>query len=333
MKVSVILPVYNAEATIKRAVISILLQTLKEFELIVINDGSTDHTPHIINELALTDQRIKHYNLRHGGIARALNFGIKMSSGKYIARMDADDVSYPNRLQLQFDYLEHHTEAGLVSGLVQHVGDASENEGYLKHVEWINGIIKPGQIVLKRFMESPFAHPSVFFRRCLVNKFGGYSEENVPEDYELWLRWIGHGVSMHKINEVLLDWHDTPKRLSRTDVHYSNENFYKVKARYLVSFLRQRFHKIPDIYIWGAGRIVNNRVKPLLSLGITISKYIDVKERTPNSKFLFFSKIPAPQTGKLFILSYVSDRKGKVAVYDFLCKRGYKEGRDFLMMA
>ncbi|UII30950.1 glycosyltransferase [Fulvivirga ulvae] len=333
MKVSVILPVFNSAATIKRAIDSILAQTFKDFELIVVNDGSTDNTQSIVTELAIADNRIKCYHLTHGGIARALNFGIKMCNSKYIARMDADDTSYPDRLQLQFDYLEKHPEAGLVSGLVKYIGDASKNKGYLKYVEWINGVTEPQQIALKRFIESPFAHPSVFFRRKLIHKFGGYSEANVPEDYELWLRWLHHDVSMHKIDKVLLNWYDSSGRLSRTTGNYSSENFYKVKAYYLANFLVQKLTYTPAIYIWGAGRTVNNRVKPLLSFGLEVSKFIDVKARK-DSKFIHFSEIPSrPDPGKLIILSFISDRKGKIEVHEFLSRRGYQEGRDFLMMA
>ncbi|MBL6448921.1 glycosyltransferase [Fulvivirga sp. 29W222] len=333
MKVSVILPVHNAAETIKRAVRSILNQTFAEFELLIINDGSTDNTSNMVNQLASTDNRIKYYTLSHRGIARSLNFGIKMSSGNYIARMDADDASYPRRIQQQFDYLEKHAEVGLVSSLVKHIGDADKNKGYAKYVEWINKLTKSEQIASKRFMESPFAHPSVFFRKQLVNKYGGYSEADIPEDYELWLRWLHHGVTMHKINEVLLDWYDTPERLSRTDLNYSNERFYKVKALYLLRYLKQQFLKTPAIYIWGAGRVVNNRTKPLLALGLNISKFIDVKVRK-DSKFLHYSQVPSqPSPGAFIILCYISDRKGKVEVYNFLHNKGYEEGRDFLMMA
>lgn len=332
MKVSVVLPVFNAEATINRAISSILEQTFKAFELIVVDDGSTDNTRNVVKHLETEDSRIKCYHLTHGGIARALNFGIKMSSGKYIARMDADDISYPERLELQFDYLEKHPDVGLVSSLVKHTGDASKYEGYLKHVEWINSIVKPEQILSKRFMDSPFAHPSTCFRRHLISKYGGYAEGDVPEDYELWLRWFHHGIAMHKLDKVLLDWHDSPGRLSRTDANYSNENFYKIKARYLACYLKQKFAKVPGLYVWGAGRVVNNRVKPLLDLGLAISGFIDVKDRKDN-KFIHFSQISAqPKPGRLMILCFVSDRQGKVEIYNFLTQKGYEEGRDFLMM-
>lgn len=333
MKISVILPVFNAVHTIERAVRSILNQTFTEFELIIVNDGSTDGTTDIIKRLQLSDSRIKLYHLKHGGIARALNFAIKMSSGRYIARMDADDISLPERLQLQYEYLQKHPQVGLVSCLVNYKGNANENEGYAQHVTWTNTITSHEQVLLKRFQESPFAHPSVCFKKLLVNQFGGYAEGNLPEDYELWLRWLHHGVAMQKVNQHLIDWHDLPHRLSRTHRHYNSENFYRIKAKYLKHYLEKTFNQtLPDLWIWGAGRVINNRVKPLISMGLSISKYIDVKDRkTDDGRFIHFSEIPAPENQ--FILSFVSDRKGKHEIYKFLIEKGYREGLHFLMMA
>ena len=333
MKISVVLPVYNSLGTLEKAVKSILNQTFEDFELLIINDGSTDGSTEMINTLSLKDPRIKVFHLRRMGIARALNFGLKMSSGKYIARMDADDFSHSDRLQVQFDYLEKHPEVGLVSCKVIFKGDKKISEGYALFVEWINCILTSQDILRKRFQESPFAHPSVFFRSSLPRKFGGYAEGNIPEDYELWLRWLHHGVVMEKTEQFLLEWHDNPSRLSRIHQHYHMDNFFKIKAHYLSLFLHQKFRDhIPELWIWGAGRTVNKKIKPLTDHGLRVSKHIDVKkhERT-SSKFIHYLNIP--DAGKVFILCYVSDRKGKEEILSFLLKKGYQEGSDYFMMA
>ncbi|ELR71983.1 Glycosyl transferase, group 2 family protein [Fulvivirga imtechensis AK7] len=333
MKVSVVLPVFNAESTIERAIRSILQQTFADFELIVVDDGSTDNTTRTVQRMTSMDDRLRLFHLSRSGIARALNFGIKMSSGKYIARMDADDFSLSTRLKQQVEYLDTHTDTGLVSSLVRYKGDTVAREGYATYVNWINTIITSGEIQHKRFAESPFSHPSVMFRRHLVHRFGGYQEGKLPEDYELWLRWLHHGVAMAKVNDYLLEWHDYPERLSRNHSHYAYERFFLVKSRYLKLYLKQQFGKLlPPLWVWGAGRVVNNRVRYLKQLGLTIDKFIDVKLRNDKGeRFIHYTRLPAP--GNLFILCYVSDRRGKADILQYLGQKGYNEGVDFLMMA
>src|SRR6185436_16591977 len=103
---------------------------------------------------------------------------------------------------------------GLVGCLVEFGGDRSASEGYALHVDWINALTTPDEIALNRFVESPLAHPSVMFRRELVEKHGGYRAGDFPEDYELWLRWMEAGARMGKVPRVLLTWQDGPGRLS-----------------------------------------------------------------------------------------------------------------------
>lgn len=255
-----------------------------------------------------------------------------MSVGEYIARMDADDFSLKNRLQRQVEYLDKHTNIGLVSSLVLHKSNSRAQEGYATYVSWINTVITPGEIRNKRFAESPFSHPSVMFRRYLFYQFGGYNEGALPEDYELWLRWLHRGVAMAKVNEYLLEWCDYPERLSRTHDHYNYNRFFQIKAKYLHLYLNQHFgNKLPPIWIWGAGRIINNRVKHIRRLGLTIDRFIDVKRRSKqDSRFIHYTQLPPP--GNRFILSFVSDRDGKIEILQYLKKKGYKEGIDFLMM-
>ena len=102
---------------------------------------------------------------------------------------------------------------------------------------WTNGLLTHEEIALARFVESPLAHPSVMFRRSLVERWGGYAEGAFPEDYELWLRWLDAGVRMEKLADPLLIWNDSPTRLSRRDPRYAAEAFYRVKARYLARWL------------------------------------------------------------------------------------------------
>ncbi len=239
-RVSVLLPVFNGATTVGRAIATIRAQTFLDWELVVIDDGSADETEQAVLAAAQGDPRVRLLTPSHAGLVAALNLGVAQTSGEFIARMDADDECHPERLAEQVAFLARWPETGLVGSLVDFGGDRIANAGYALHVDWINSLVEPAEIAANRFVESPFAHPSVMFRRTLVAKFGGYRSGEFPEDYELWLRWLDAGVRMAKVPRVLLRWNDPPTRLSRTDPRYSPENFFRMKAEWIAREVRRR---------------------------------------------------------------------------------------------
>ena len=329
--VSVILPFRNASNTLRRAIDSILNQTYKNFELILIDDGSDDNPIDVLSDY--NDPRIKIINLPTSGIVFSLNQGISVSLGKYIARMDADDYAYPERLKLQYDYLKKHRNIGVVSGQVNYVGDRKKNQGYALYVNWINSLKTPADIYLNRFVESPISHPSVMIRKSLFDEYGLYKVGSLPEDYELWLRLMDQGIQFAKIDAVVLDWHDDEKRLSRSHPNYDTEAFFNVKTAYFFKWYKKTFEFNPrPILIWGTGKYVLDKSKYLYDYNLEIVGYIDViqrKEQKINGKpVIYYKDIPQ----EVFILSYVSDRTGRLNIHDFLLNNNYEEGKDFYMM-
>lgn len=184
--ISVIMPVYNAGYYLESAISSILNQTLKNFEFLIFNDGSTDNSLEIIQ--SFQDERIKIYHYEENrGYVEHLNSGIKLSKGKYIARMDADDISYPGRLMQQYNFLEQNINVGLVSSDIRLINKADEIYGDLFYdknlpVEWL------------LLWQNPIAHPTVCVRRDLLNKTQlQYESSKMPaEDYNLWTKLIQH---------------------------------------------------------------------------------------------------------------------------------------------
>lgn len=206
------MPVRNAACTLANAVGSILNQTWNDWELIAVDDGSTDASLEMLN--AIADPRVKVISTPARGIAGALQTGCAAASGAWIARMDADDTMHAERLAAQWEYARRHSELDAVSCLVGYGGEAA---GYEAHIVWINSLRTPEEIALRRFIESPVAHPSVMFRRRLLERHGGYREGDFPEDYELWLRWLKAGVRLGKVPRELLVWNDPP--ISRLHSH------------------------------------------------------------------------------------------------------------------
>jgi glycosyltransferase involved in cell wall biosynthesis len=344
-RVSIVLPAYNAAPTIGRAVASVRAQTFSDWELIAVDDGSTDGTREMLEDIARGDPRVRVIGRAHQGVVAALNAGLAAAEGEFIARMDADDEAHPERLAAQVEFLRapENRDIGLAGCLVEFGGDRAASAGYALHVDWLNSLITSDEIALNRFVESPLAHPSVMFRRELVEKLGGYRAGDFPEDYELWLRWLDAGVRMAKMPRVLLRWNDPPMRLSRRDARYAPEAFFCLKAEWIAREVRRALagdagRGERKILIWGAGRPTRKRASSLEAHGLRIAGYIDIDARkvTPaigGTGAPVLAPAELPPAGEAFVLGYVASRGARELIRGELRTRGYAEGRDFLMCA
>ena len=332
--VSVVLPVFNGMPFLPEAIGSLLNQTLADIEVLVIDDGSTDVTGDWLRRCQ--DSRVKVVTLPHAGIVAALNAGLDLAKGVFVARMDADDRCHPERLARQVDSLLKRPELGLIATTARYWADDAVGEGFRHFVHWNNQLLDPLAIYLRRFVESPLIHPTVMFRKDLVARFGGYRDGEFPEDYELWLRWLSHGVRMAKLDWPGLDWRERPARLSRADDRYATEAFYRLKTRYLAEWLLKKGLSKGRVVVWGAGRISRQRSQLLAGAGIEVIAYVDVDPHKVGQvvhgrKVLSPDALPGP--GKVFVLSYVANRGAGVQITEFLTSNGYIEGRDFLLVA
>jgi len=330
--VSVILPFYNADSTLNRAIESIASQSLKSFECILINNNSTDISAEIAQNWIENDNRFILIHEKKQGVMFASNTGSELARGKFIARMDADDWAYPNRLKLQADFLETKPDYGAVAGLVEHISHSENTKGFARYVEWVNSVQTYSEILNNRFIESPIPNPSAMWRREVAEKYGMYKSGDFPEDYEMWLRWLSKGIKIGKLNETVLKWHDSDTRLTRTQSIYSDSAFYRIKTKYLASWLMKNNPFHPNIAIWGASRISRRRARLLKQYGIEIECYIDIqRDRQLDKEVLYYSEIPPP--GNIFILTYIKQMNARDEIQDFLHSRGYKEGLNYLLVS
>jgi hypothetical protein len=199
--VSVVMSVFNGERFLQEAVDSILSQSFCDFELIAIDDGSTDRSASILDYYRDCDARVRVYHEEHSGLVKSLNRGCELARGKYIARMDADDVASKNRLALQIDFMEAHSEIGIVGGSVEWINATGESL-YISTNPTEDSEIK-ADLLGRR---CAFWHPTVLLRREVFVKAGGYRCAVIgAEDYDFWLR-IAEDFKLANLETVLVKY-------------------------------------------------------------------------------------------------------------------------------
>lgn len=238
-EISVIMPVYNAEKYLAQAIESILNQVFTDFEFIIINDGSTDNSKFVI--LSYSDQRIKFIDLpQNKGIVNALNVGLRVARCKYIARMDADDISLPQRLELQYSYMENNNEIGLLSTNLNHIDEKGK---IIKKCVYKDFDIPVEWLLL---WYNPIAHPTAFFRKSIIDTYKlNYLEDTFPaEDYDLWCRIVAHS-KIARINETLLAYRLSPQSIS----YNSKENAKEKSKMVVINYLKTNTKFTPSFFL------------------------------------------------------------------------------------
>jgi glycosyltransferase involved in cell wall biosynthesis len=215
--ISVLLPVYNAEKYLNEAINSILFQTFTNFELIIINDGSSDRSEEII--FSFSDDRINYIkNETNLGLIETLNKGISLSKGKYLARMDNDDISMPERLEKQVAFMESNPEVGVLGTSFYNINKFGEIES--KTIFPVSHSL----LCWSLCFFSPIAHPTVMFRRDVVINANGYNLEMLHcEDYDLWHR-LSNKTRLANLPELLfkLRKHETNSSLIFSEIQLKN---------------------------------------------------------------------------------------------------------------
>ncbi len=207
--VTVLLPVYNCERFLAEAIQSILDQTFTNFEFLIIDDGSTDQSAQVIT--AFKDERIRLLQQENSGLAATLNRGISLARGRYIARQDQDDVSYPDRLDRQVDFMEANTDCVLLGTWAQIIEVDRAVNRFHRHP------VSGDELRYLMYFNNPFVHSSVMLRKTALDQVGGYTtdpDRQPPEDFELWSR-LSRAGQIANIGEVLLSYREIPGSMSR----------------------------------------------------------------------------------------------------------------------
>lgn len=330
--ISILMPVYNAAGTLRAALQSVVAQSFKEWELVAVNDGSTDASLEILDEAARKDRRIRILTGAHVGHVEALRSAATLATGPLLARMDADDVMHPRRLLLQLTRLDSPPAVDVVATRVRVLGRTGE--GMRLYVDWQNRLLSHDDITVNLFVESPLAHPSVLMRRDKFERAGGYRDPGWAEDFDLWHRLRECGARFEKLPRTLLSWRDSDRRLTRTHPMYSEKAFYQAKLHY---FKRHPLGRGP-VVVWGAGPIGRHWARDLLRAGIDVPYAIDIDPRKVG-RTIAGGRVPVLSVDEGLarragvILGAVGSRGARDTIRDRLARERLVEGRDYLFVA
>lgn len=247
--VSILMPAKNAAKYLEACLKSILDQTYSNWELLVTNDHSTDDTFSLLSKFAKQDARIRVFqNVDHGIIA-ALRLAYSQAKGKYITRMDADDLMSKDKLTLLVEACED--ENTLATGLVTYFSDQPLGDGYIKYANWLNGNLKSKNPFQSIYKECVIPSPCWMMFKSTLNKMCAFDSDLYPEDYDLCFRMRKAGLQVRVVDSVLHHWRDYPERSSRTDPNYADNRFLDLKMHY---FLQNDLDADRPLVLWGAGK-------------------------------------------------------------------------------
>ncbi|MEM6723926.1 MAG: glycosyltransferase [Bacteroidota bacterium] len=260
--ISILLPVYNAEPYLSACLDSIHQQSYQNWELVAVNNGSTDSSFNTLKTYAQKDRRIRVFDHPIKGTILALRKAYEQANGQWITRMDADDKMPIQKLEKLFAGLEGQS-GKVATGLVAYFSDeGSAGPGFIRYGEWLNQLTLSGRNFEAIYKECVIASPCWMLHRSDLDRIGAFEPDRYPEDYDLVFRMYRAGLELVAIPEVLHLWRDHSSRASRTDPNYQDQQFLDLKLDYFFELDRDRSK---DLLIWGAGRKAKVLAKQLIA--------------------------------------------------------------------
>ncbi len=245
-KISLIMSVYNGEDYLSEAIESVLNQTFKEFELIVINDCSTDGTSEILQKFAELDQRVKvHTNEVNLRLPSSLNKALSIAQGKYVARMDADDICLPDRLEKQYQFMEEHPDVSLSSCRFMTIKNGVITSG------GCGGKCDKESVKALLLVTNPILHPGIIAKAEVIQRLGYDKNFTCTEDMELWTRFVLEGYSVEILPEYLMIYRLHDKQITSTTLEKQHKEVVTIQKKYLGKLLAPMDSSKEQFYIRG----------------------------------------------------------------------------------
>lgn len=248
--VSILTPFKNTSQFLPECLNSIIDQSHTHWELLIINDHSTDHSHELVESYAKKDSRIRLFKNTGYGIIEALRLAFIQSKGKFITRMDSDDVMHPKKLEIMLKALQSHGRQHVALGLVKYFSDKGISDGYSRYETWLNELTKQGVNYSEVYKECVIPSPCWMIHREDLIACEAFDPNRYPEDYDLTFRFYKHQYHCIPSNHLLHFWRDYQTRTSRTHIHYAQNYFLEIKLHY---FLELDYDTSRTLTVWGAG--------------------------------------------------------------------------------
>ncbi len=328
-KISIILPTRDTARYLEECLDSILNQNYKNWELLAVNDASSDHSFEIIQEYASKDKRILALDNPKPGLVNALRFAYSKSTGELIQRMDSDDKMPASKLELMISEWKKHGTGSVITGATEYFTDEGEiGEGFRRYDAWLKEVARSNTHKHEIYRECVIPSNCWLVHREDFDAIGGFEHDTMPEDYDLCFRFYKGGLKIVGIDQVLHHWRDRADRISRTREEYRDNRFFELKVKYFLEL-----EKEPDrpLVIWGAGRNGKDLVKLFQDAAVHIHWVCDNQKKI--GKDIYDLRLHSIDTifdlDKPQIIIAVSSPEDQEKIADRMLKQGLQSGRDF----
>jgi len=345
-EISVLMPVRDAAPWLVEAIESIRGQTTKSWELLAVDDGSRDETAQLLAELAGRDERVRVLATSDGrrGVVAALNLALAEARGRFVARMDADDVADPSRFERQLSRLVAEPALEAVSCRVEGFPSSALGEGMRRYLDWQNALIEPDELRRDRFVEASIIAPTLMIRADYLNEtLGGWLDDDGPEDWDLILRLHEARGRIARVPETLHRWRQHAAQATRTDSRYDADSLLATRARYLARYLtREAARQRRSVWLLGAGPVGKTLAESLTHHGAEIAGFAEIDPRKIGNIVQragrkwpvdSMNALLAAGTTSCYAVAAVGKAGARERIRSFMSAAGWVEERDFIAAA
>lgn len=326
--VSIVIPFKDVDEYFKECLNSIQNQTYKNWEVIAINDNSSDNSLAIANTFATKDARFKIYSNDESGIITALRKAYQHSKGEYITRMDADDHMTKDRIETMVTSLIQKGKGHLAVGKVKYFSEKGVNDGYDRYEKWLNKLTASGDNFKEIYKECVIPSPCWMVHRADFEACDAFNPDRYPEDYDLAFRFYEKGLQCIPCTTTLHYWRDYDHRTSRTSEHYAQNYFLDIKLYYFLKLELQPTHKL---VVWGAGKKGKTIASSLVEKDIPFLWVCDNQKKIGKDiygvKLLHYSALKNLEHSKTIIT--VANEEEQVQIKSFFQKLNLKPAIDY----
>lgn len=326
--VSIVMPVKNTARYLNECLDSILKQSYTNWELLVVDDGSTDDSFNVLESYSDKDNRIKIFKNNGSGIIDALRLAYQNSSGELITRMDSDDIMNKDKLEVLSENLCDRGKGNIAVGLVQYFSENGVGDGFKNYEQWLNGLTLTGNNFDEIYKECVVPSPCWMVYREDLDKCDAFNSNRYPEDYDLTFRFYLNGLKPIACDKVLHHWRDYTNRTSRTHEHYADNTFIEIKTDY---FLELEYSPQMNLVLWGAGGKGKSVAQKLINQQVDFHWICDnpkkIGKHIYDKQLLSFDELDNIKNAQSIVT--VANPKAKEEIKNYFGLRNQKSMKDF----